>query len=62
MMYIVRFVRRDDKPDEVFHYQSIVDAKYHLSLFDDDDSDLYKKLSIESYDDDLIEQIDAICF
>ena len=35
---MVRFVRKDGKPDEEYYYQSRKDAEYHFHLFDNDDS------------------------
>lgn len=44
--YLVRFVRRDGQPDEIYDYAHRSDAEYHFGLFRDDDSGLlflYKK-------------------
>lgn len=46
--WIVRFVRKDGKPDEEYYYPSLNDAEYHRSLFIDDDSELYKRVYIIS--------------
>lgn len=45
-MFIVRFVRRDGKPDEEYYYHSLGDAEYHFNLFRSDDSGLYSILLI----------------
>ena len=45
-MYIVRFVRKGDKPEEEYYYQAIEDAKYHYSLFENDSSDLYERVEL----------------
>ena len=44
--YIVRFIRKDDKPVEEFFYHTFEDATSHLLLFRDDDSDLYARIEI----------------
>lgn len=45
-MFIVRFVRKDGKPDEEYYYHTLQEAEAHKHLFDDDDSDLYKRIEI----------------
>ena len=45
-MYIVRFVRKDGKPDEEYYYHRLEDAQKHVDLFKDDDSGLYTKMEI----------------
>lgn len=45
-MYIVRFVRKDQQPDEEYYYRRLKDAEYHLSLFEDDDSGLYDRIEL----------------
>ena len=32
-LWIVRFVRKDGKPDEEYYYRSLAEAEYHKSLF-----------------------------
>ena len=44
--YITRFIRRDSKPHEEYFYHSLQEAENHLSLFIDDDSNLYKRIEI----------------
>lgn len=44
--YIVRFVRKDNKPDEEYYYPTLQDAQYHFGLFLDDDSNLYERIEI----------------
>ena len=46
--YIVRFVRRDFQPDEEYYYQHLEDAEYHYSLFEKDDSNLYRRIELVS--------------
>ena len=43
MIFVVRFVRKDGKPDEEYYYQALDPAVSHFKLFDNDDSGLYKK-------------------
>ncbi len=57
-MFIVRFVRKDNKQDEEYYYSKLEDAKYHFSLFATDDSGLYRR--IELIDDDKGEIIDVL--
>ena len=44
--WIVRFVRKDGKPDEEYYYPTLADAEHHRDLFLDDDSGLYEKIEI----------------
>ena len=44
--YIVRFIRKDDKPVEEFFYYAYSEAIRHLELFQDDNSGLYKRVEI----------------
>ena len=45
-LWIVRFVRKDGKPDEEYYYRSLAEAEYHKNLFLDDDSGLYERIEI----------------
>lgn len=45
-LWIVRFVRKDGKPDEDYYYHSLAEAEYHKNLFLDDDSGLYERIEI----------------
>lgn len=45
-MYLVRFTRKDYQPDEEYYYNTLEDAKRHLDLFRDDDSDLYQRIEL----------------
>lgn len=49
-MYITRFVRKDRGPNEDYAYHSLKQAQEHLYKFMDDDSNLYRNISI--YEDD----------
>jgi hypothetical protein len=44
--WIVRFVRKDGKPDEEYFYHSLADAEHHRDLFLNDDSGLYEKIEL----------------
>ena len=48
-MFLVRFIRVDAKPTEEYPYRTQEEAEKHFSLFLNDDSGLYKNISI--YDD-----------
>ena len=45
-LWIVKFVRKDGKPDEEYFYHSQSEAEYHRDLFQNDDSGLYEKIEI----------------
>lgn len=47
-MFVVRFVRKDKKGDELYFYQKIEDAQYHFELFRTDDSKLYREIHLIS--------------
>ena len=42
--YIVKFIRKDGKPDEEYYYMKIEDALYHYHLFENDTSNMYKDI------------------
>ena len=44
--YIVRFIRKDDKPVEEFFYHTYEEAFVLLALFRDDDSGIYRRIEI----------------
>ena len=44
--FIVRFIRKDGRPDEEYYYHTLQEAETHKKLFDDDDSDLYERIEI----------------
>ena len=48
-MWIVRFIRRDGKPDEEYYYHTQQGAEAHRDLFQDDDSDLYEAIEVVGY-------------
>ena len=39
-MYMVKFIRKDTKPDEDYFYSNQTDAGAHIELFLNDDSNL----------------------
>lgn len=41
-MFVVRFIRKDGQPNEEYYYHELDNAKRHLALFYEDNSDLYK--------------------
>jgi hypothetical protein len=44
--YIVRFVRRDRKPNEEYLYRILEEARQHFDLFNEDDSGLYDSIEV----------------
>ena len=48
--YIVRFVRRDGKPDEEYFYHTTGEALWHFEMFADDDSSLYTRIEVSRFD------------
>ncbi len=61
-MFTVTFVRADLKPDEIYYYHAEVDARYHLGLFRNDDSGLYRIIKLEKTDGKQSTLIDSITF
>jgi len=55
-MYTLTFIRSDFKPDEVYFYQKESDARYHFSLFQNDDSGLYRSILLKN-DSQLIDAL-----
>ena len=45
-MFLVRFVRIDDCPNEEYLYHCKAEAMHHFSLFDGDDSNLYSLIEV----------------
>ena len=45
-IYVVSFIRQGNLPNEDYYYNRIEDAKYHFSLFKEDDSGLYKSIRL----------------
>ena len=45
-MWVVRFIRKDGKPDEEYFYPTFSDAEYHRRLFENDSSDLYERIEV----------------
>lgn len=53
-MFIVRFDRVDKQPSEEYFYNTIEEARWHLSHFVDDDTDLYVKIEIVEHTKPLV--------
>lgn len=49
-LFVVRFLRNDEKPVEEYVYNTYNEALKHYDLFKDDDSGLYEKIEIIDYD------------
>ena len=60
--YIVKFVRKDNLPDEEYIYHSHQDAEHHFSLFRHDDSGIYKKIEMLSWFGNITAIIKEISF
>lgn len=45
-MYIVKFVRKDELPEEDYYYLSAQDAIDHFLHFEEDDLDLYDEICL----------------
>lgn len=45
-MYITKFERQDNQPDEEYLYHNLCDALIHFELFKHDDSELYRRISV----------------
>ncbi len=50
-MWIVRFIRKDGKPDEEYFYHFKSEAEFHRDLFKNDDSGLYEKIDVVNDED-----------
>ena len=61
-MYTVIFKRKDKKPDEIYYYEDIAEAKYHFELFKNDDSDLYIRIELWREQKSIKMLIDSIKF
>lgn len=53
-MFVTRFIRSDGKPHEDFVYDTKEAAHAHLKLFENDDSGLYRNISVIDLDRDLV--------
>ena len=60
--YIVRFIRRDHKPNEDYYYNDLSNAEAHFFLFKNDDSNLYDEIDLIDYSDGIENIIDQIQF
>ena len=43
-LYLVSLIRQGNLPNEDYYYHGLEDAKYHFSLFKEDDSGLYQRI------------------
>lgn len=57
MNYSVHFIRKDTQPEEIYYYNTLADAKYHLQLFYNDDSGLYQKIDLRNQEEEILESI-----
>lgn len=57
MNYSVHFIRKDTQPEEIYYYNTLVEAKYHLQLFYNDDSGLYQKIEVQNQKEEILESI-----
>ena len=60
-MYLVRFERKDDQPNEEYYYYALEDAQKHFELFREDNSGLYQRVVLLIVKGKEIE-IDSISF
>ena len=44
--YVVRFARRDGKPNEEYLYHTVEEAQRHFDLLNEDDSGLYDSIKV----------------
>ena len=61
-LFIVRFIRRDGKPDEEYYYHTREDAERHFLLFRDDDSGLYREIVMTHLSGDAEEVLNRLRF
>ena len=45
-MYLVRFCRNDNQPNEDYYYVDKASAQHHFSLFENDNSQLYTRIEL----------------
>ena len=55
--YTVHFIRADEQPEEIYYYHTVEEAKWHLHLFDEDDSELYQKIEIRDRVGNVLDKI-----
>ena len=53
----MHFIRKDMKPEEIYYYNTLAEAQYHLQLFYNDDSGLYQKIEIQNQEEEKLESI-----
>lgn len=59
-MFFVRFVRKDNQPDEFYAYQNMVDAKNHFDMFINDDSDIFSRIELIRNDEEAESTLETI--
>ena len=55
--YSVHFIRVDEQPEEIYFYNTPEEAKWHLHLFDNDDSELYQKIEVKDRLGNILDKI-----
>lgn len=55
--YTVHFIRADEQPEEIYYYHTLEEAKWHLHLFDEDDSELYQKIEVRDRVGNVLDKI-----
>ena len=55
--YTVHFIRADEQPEEIYYYHTVEEAKWHLHLFDEDDSELYQKIEVRDRVGNVLDKI-----
>lgn len=55
--YTVHFIRADEQPEEIYYYHTLEEAKWHLHLFDEDDSELYQKIEVRNKVGNVLDKI-----
>ena len=49
-MTVVRFVRKDGEPDEEYYYLDVAEARFHYSLYADDENSPYKSAKLYNFE------------
>ncbi len=60
--YVVQFIRKDNLPAEEYIYYDRDDAEKHLNLFEKDDSDLYLRIVLLAWFDNITTVLRTIEF
>ena len=59
-MFFVRFVRKDEHPDEFYAYSTKVAAKNHFDMFLDDDSNIFSRVELIQSDNEVESTLETI--